>query len=93
MTEYNKGLSIVKSEMKTAISKIHTSFDLWTSPNGIAIFSIVGHYVDRDGRPQTRLLALERVQGSHSGENQAVYLYKIVIRYSIEEHLGFFYCG
>jgi len=80
MTEYNKGLSIVKSEMKTAISKIHTSFDLWTSPNGIAIFSIVGHYVDRDGRPQTRLLALERVQGSHSGENQAVYLYKIVIR-------------
>jgi len=90
MTEYNKGLSIVKSEMKTAISKIHTSFDLWTSPNGIAIFSIVGHYVDRDGRPQTRLLALERVQGSHSGENQAVYLYKIVIRYSIEEHLGFF---
>ena len=90
MAEYNKGLSIVKSEMETAISKIHISFDLWTSPNGIAIFSIVGHYVDRDGRPQTRLLALERVQGSHSGENQAIYLHKAVVRYGVQEHLGFF---
>jgi hypothetical protein len=90
MTEYNKGLSIVKSGMNTAMSKIHTSFDLWTSPNGIAILSMVGHYIDRDGRPQTRLLALERVQGSHSGENQAIYLHKTVVRYGIEEHLGFF---
>ncbi|KAG7403221.1 hypothetical protein Forpe1208_v016455 [Fusarium oxysporum f. sp. rapae] len=39
-------------EMNKALSKVHTSFDMWTSPNGIAILSVIAYYVDIAGTPQ-----------------------------------------
>ena len=32
--------------LKMALSRIHISFDLWTSPNGYALCGVVAHFLD-----------------------------------------------
>lgn len=32
--------------------KVHFSFDLWTSPNHLALLAVIGHFIDDEGRPQ-----------------------------------------
>lgn len=41
-----------------AVSKIHLSADLWTSPNQKGLLAVIAHFVDRDFRLITRLIAL-----------------------------------
>jgi hypothetical protein len=50
---------------------IHLSFDLWTSSNYMSIMAVVAHYCDNAHINRTRLIALRRLRGSHSGENIA----------------------
>lgn len=42
---------VLKKELRQSISKIHFSFDLWTSPNHLALMGtgIVAHYIDAAG--------------------------------------------
>uniref|UniRef100_A0A0D2XRD4 Uncharacterized protein n=1 Tax=Fusarium oxysporum (strain Fo5176) TaxID=660025 RepID=A0A0D2XRD4_FUSOF len=64
----------VKQELSDALSKIHLGFDLWTLPNRHAVMAVKAHFLDRQGKHQSRLLALRRQLGCHSGENLAVTL-------------------
>lgn len=82
----------IKRQLKEdALSKIHLSFDLWTSPNQLALLGIVAHYLDRKTwKNQSRLLALRRLRGSHSGENMASILTDVAQEYEITENFGFF---
>ncbi|OAA62389.1 hypothetical protein LEL_10725 [Akanthomyces lecanii RCEF 1005] len=68
---YHAKKSIVGQELSHALTKIHLGFDLWTSPNRYAIMAVTAHFLDRQGSHQTRLLALRRQLGCHSGENLA----------------------
>ncbi|KAM5529114.1 transposase-like protein [Fusarium oxysporum f. sp. phaseoli] len=61
----------VREELDEAVTQIHISFDLWTSPNRLAFISIFGHFIDRSNSHQSRLLAFRRQIGSHAGENIA----------------------
>ena len=71
-------------------SKIHLSFDLWTSPNSMSIMAVVAHYLDKDFVNRSRLIALRRLQGPHSGENMAILLLKIVREFEITDRIGYF---
>ncbi|KAJ3454658.1 hypothetical protein MRS44_013258 [Fusarium solani] len=62
----------VKQELLDALTKIHLGFDMWTSPNRHTIMAATAHFLDRQGKHQSRLLALRRQLGCHSGENLAV---------------------
>jgi hypothetical protein len=71
-----------------AISKIHISCDLWTSPNGYAICGIAAHFIGHQGHVQTVLLALRRMTGAHSGDQIAEIIISVVREYDFTERLG-----
>jgi hypothetical protein len=52
-------------------SKIHISFDGWTSPNYCSFIGVVGYYVDPDGSFTRLLLGLPELNIKHTGENMA----------------------
>jgi len=48
LAEFDRGKELLKLEFKAALSKIHISFDLWTSPNKPAMLGVVAHYLSPD---------------------------------------------
>ena len=83
-------LKVKRKLHEDARSLIHISFDLWTSSNAYAFMAVVAHYTDKDYRVQTRLLALRRLYGGHSGENQAELLADVLKDYEIIDRVGYF---
>jgi len=90
INEFLKQKKSLRKELRCARSSIHLSFDLWTSPNCHAIIAICAHYVDQNGALQTKLIALRRVEGEHSGENQAAIVLKVIKEYGIRKKIGYF---
>ena len=90
IAEFRKQKRKVKKGLKRARSNIHLSFDLWTSPNSYAIIAIVAHYIDEKGCRQTKLLAIRRLEGEHSGENIASAVLRVIKEYRIRNRVGFF---
>ncbi|KAM4063996.1 pol-like protein [Hirsutella rhossiliensis] len=78
----------VSSQLEKAVTKISFSFDMWTSPNRYAFLGLHAHYLDASYQVQSRLLALRRVWGSHSGDNQASTIYNIFGEYGIRDRIG-----
>ncbi|KAH7471327.1 hypothetical protein FOMA001_g12965 [Fusarium oxysporum f. sp. matthiolae] len=82
----------VKEELDEAVTQIHISFDLWTSPNRLAFISIFGHFIDRSNSHQSRLLAFRRQIGSHAGENIAYTVRNVVRDWGIDRKIGVSIC-
>ncbi|KAM6506810.1 hypothetical protein FALCPG4_19016 [Fusarium falciforme] len=82
----------VKEELDKAITQVHISFDLWTSPNRLAFISIFGHYIDQNNFYQSRLLAFRRQIGSHAGENISYTIRNVVRDWGIDSKLGVSIC-
>ncbi|OWT42294.1 BED zinc finger domain-containing protein [Pochonia chlamydosporia 170] len=55
----------VKRETQLALSKVHFTVDLWTSPNALAILGIVAHYTSESGQLEYSVLALRELDGKH----------------------------
>ncbi|KJZ75821.1 hypothetical protein HIM_04645 [Hirsutella minnesotensis 3608] len=81
-------IGLVRAELGTALTNIHVSFDLWTSPNRLSIMAVFAHFIDKVGCQQSRLLALRRQFGTHSGENLAHTLFSIIQQWGIGERVG-----
>jgi hypothetical protein len=71
-------------------SKIHISFDLWTSPNIHAIIAVVAHFLSPELQLRHVLLAVREIEGSHSGENMAESLLTVITDYEISTRIGVF---
>ena len=65
---YEKAQEEVRGVIATARSRIHISFDLWTSPNGLGIVAIVGHFVGLRNEAQSVLLGMKRMVTAHDGK-------------------------
>ena len=78
---------IVRRKVQSAMSRIHVSLDIWTSPNQHSFLAVVGHFVDIDKKRQDALLALRAIS-NHSGEEQARVLISILQDYGIVQDLG-----
>ncbi|KAJ0127542.1 hypothetical protein HZ326_29350, partial [Fusarium oxysporum f. sp. albedinis] len=78
----------VREELDEAVTQIHISFDLWTSPNRLAFISIFGHFIDQSNSHQSRLLAFRRQIGSHAGENIAYTVGNVVRDWGIDRKIG-----
>ena len=70
-------------------SSIHLSFDGWTASNNTAYLDVVGHFMGVDN-VKTVLLGIRRITGSHTGENLACHLIKLIDDYRIKDNLGYF---
>ena len=77
---------------REAKSRIHISFDLWSSPNGYAICGVVAHCVDKEWRNRQVLLALKKMSARHTGEEIAAVIIPVLREYGITEKLGVFVC-
>jgi hypothetical protein len=87
----------VKTVLHQSVSKIHLSFDMWTSPNKYAVFAIVGHFIQQflvQGKVVYRnkaiLLGMKRMRDKHGAEEMAAEVVKLVLDYEISERLGCF---
>jgi hypothetical protein len=59
-------------ELSQSISKIHISFDGWTTKGGKrGYLGMVAHYVDSYGNLKDLPIALPQLAGAHSGEAMA----------------------
>jgi hypothetical protein len=92
LEEFEKKKLEIKNELATARSRIHISFDLWSSPNSLALCGIVAHYLDKELKARSYLIGLRRVKGAHSGENIAEAMIPVLEELQIVSKLGFFIC-
>lgn len=90
MAVFEKRKERVREELAKAKSKIHISFDLWSSNNSLAIHGIIAHYLDESLIAKSLLIALRELKGEHSGANQAVLLAKVIRDFKIEDQIGYF---
>ena len=91
VSAYQEEKEKIKEEMRTSISNIHISFDMWTSPNYLAMLSIFAHYLDKDGRRQSRrLIGFKRVLGAHTGEKQAATIVATLHDYAVADKTRYF---
>jgi hypothetical protein len=79
---------VISSQLEKAVTRISFSFDMWTSPNRYAFLGLHAHYLDASFQVQSRLLALRRVWGAHSGANQATTIHDIFGEYGIRDRIG-----
>jgi len=68
-TSFCEKKDVVRRTLQSAISRIHLSVDVWTSPNKCLVAAICSHFVDTDEQLQTVLLGVRHI-GGHAGEIQ-----------------------
>ena len=78
---------IVRKKVQSALTNIHISVDIWTSPNNYLLLAICSHFVNSDEKRIKALLALRTV-ASHSGEEQWNTLLPVLQDYGIIRKLG-----
>jgi hypothetical protein len=76
--------------LASAKSRIHVSFDLWSSPNHYALCGVVAHFAGQDSHNHSILIGLKRMKGAHSGENIAEVAIPVLQEYKITANLGVF---
>lgn len=83
----------MKQELLQALTNIHLSFDVWTSPNALSILSVFAYYINSSSKRQRRLIAYRRLVGMHSGENIASTLSTVITEYEIlARRIRYFMC-
>ena len=71
-------------------SKIHFTFDLWTSPNHRAFLGVIAHWLDSNYKLQSTVIGMRRFHGRHTGENLAACFLEVLQPYSMTEKIGYF---
>jgi hypothetical protein len=87
---YEAEKSQVQVKLQCALSKVHFTVDLWTSPNSLAILGMIAHYVSEMGVLQQSVVAVKELDGAHSGENQACCVMEVINDYGIASKVGYF---
>ncbi|CCE34912.1 uncharacterized protein CPUR_08851 [Claviceps purpurea 20.1] len=88
---YFNSVPIVQDMINRSLSKIHLSFDIWTSRQQIGFFGIHAHFYIPSSGYQNILLALPRQSGHHTGVALAETLYEKLSAYGItSDRIGWF---
>ena len=91
LAEFEERREDIKKELHASKSRIHLSFDLWTSPNHMSFVGVVGHFMSSQYKVETVLLGLRRLRGPHSGENIAEAVLKVIRTYGLTgDRIGWF---
>jgi hypothetical protein len=88
-TTFDLYRSQLKSKLQVAVSMIHLSTDLWTSPHRHGILAVCARWVDDSYRPKRALLAMPECRYTHSGERQASLMMDTIEEYGIEKQIGY----
>jgi hypothetical protein len=75
----------VVQALSTAISKIHVSFDGWTTKGGKrGYFGIIAYFANADGVIKDLPIDLPQLQGAYSGECIAETIKRTLKKYSVD---------
>ncbi|KAG9516583.1 MAG: Uncharacterized protein AUREO_060260 [Aureobasidium pullulans] len=89
-TGYHNSLPLIQQAIDTSQSKIHCSFDIWTSRKMVAFCGIHIHFLYK-GKYKSLLLALPRQVGTHSGVNIAAGIMEVFNSFRItSDRIGYF---
>lgn len=88
-SNYNLYRAQIRESLSTAITPIHISSDLWTSPHRHALFAVCTQWVDCDYQLQNALLALPECRFNHSGHKQASLILQTLEAFDIQSRLGY----
>ena len=78
-------------KLQNALSWIHFSIDMWTSPAKTSFQAIVVHWADAESRRvECALLSLKEFKGSHGGEEQARVFLEVIQEAGLRDKVGFF---
>ncbi|KAF6525442.1 hypothetical protein HZS61_011237 [Fusarium oxysporum f. sp. conglutinans] len=80
--------SQLKAKLQSAVSKVHISSDLWTSPHRHGVLAVCARWIDEDYQPRRALLSLPEIRHSHSGEHQSRLIFSTLDLYDIANQLG-----
>lgn len=69
--------------LQSAVSMIHLSSDLWTSPHRHGMLAVCAQWVDQDYTLQKALLGLLECRNDHSGASQAGLIADVLARFEI----------
>jgi hypothetical protein len=69
--------------LQSAVSMIHISSDLWTSPHRHGMLAVCGQWVDQDYTLRKALLGLLECRNDHSGASQAGLIAHVLERFEI----------
>jgi hypothetical protein len=64
--------------VKSALSKIHFTVDLCTSPDMLPLLRTVGHYISENEDLCQSVLGLRETHGAHTRENQALVIMRVL---------------
>ncbi|XP_024313494.1 zinc finger BED domain-containing protein RICESLEEPER 2-like [Brachypodium distachyon] len=81
---YKKEKEILKSSLKN-VKYIGLTTDMWTSNHTISYMCVVAHYIDKNWKMQTRVLAFVELDTPHTGHVIADALWSCVIEWKIED--------
>jgi len=85
---YESSKSIVRKRLEHAMSRIHISLDIWTSPNRLLLLGICCQFVGSDrAKIEQALLGLRPVS-NHSGKEQWLVLRRVLVEYGILRSVG-----
>ncbi len=88
MHQFTVEKEAIRQQLQRSQSCIHLSLDSWTSGNHLPILGIIGHTIV-SGQLQEYVLALQEIQGRHTGENLAPIVLDILQDYGITHKLGY----
>ena len=88
MSQFTLEKEVIRQQLQDSQSCIHLSLDSWTSGNHLSILGVIGHTIV-GGQLQEYVLALQEIQGRHTGENLAPIVLAILQDYSITHKLGY----
>jgi len=89
INRFKAARNIIKLRLHEAISKIHISCDMWSSPNGHSMLGVVAHWCEQDKSLRSTLLGLPKVWGAHTGDNIAEALVDVLEQYELTSKLGY----
>ena len=87
---FKRQKSLLKDSLQQAVSKIHFTLDLWTSPNHFAFLGVMARFALPSGTLAQTLLALQEMESSHTGETICHPFISIVEEYDIRHCIGYF---
>jgi hypothetical protein len=83
---------IVRKKLQSALSSIHLSLDIWTSPNRLLLLGICAHFVEQNQEKLSKALLGLRTVVNHSGCEQFTVLLSVLQDYGIVRKLGSIVC-
>ena len=85
-----EGKQRLRHILASAISDIHITCDMWSSPNHLGLLPVVAHFTSWKLQLQNVTLALVEIEGKYSGSNQSSAVLKVLDDFGIRSKLGYF---